>query len=179
MSQTYMIYLFGGVTLLGGLVVVTRKNTRTAALALCGMLLAVGAICFVLYAPLAGAAIMLLGAGASVAALLTAGAPGVSSHRRGMAWSTLIVVVALGWWLAPVLSFMRSQIPARSANLSAANNLTDLSPFFYALYLVPLELLAATLVVVILAFATATTGEDQYSQPEILTGPNDSSEVAR
>ncbi len=156
MNPTYLTYGFGTIALLAGLLLTTRRSARSAAFALCVLLLAVGGLCFVLAAPLAGAAMILLGAGATVAVFLVAEPMGIPRRgKHGMAWLPLVCAVALGAWLYPVLHLLRAPMPAHGANLSAANNLTDLVPFLYALYLIPLELLAATLVVAMVAIATA------------------------
>lgn len=160
MNQAYLMYLFGGVALLGAVLITVAKNARLAAAALSAVLLAVGAIGYVLAAPLAGSAMMLLGAGATAAALLVAASAGFTAPRRGFAILPVLGVLVLGAWLYPVTQLLWAQMPRRGGAPSASQNLLEISPFLFALYLLPLEMLGATLVVAILTVATAPGAED-------------------
>ena len=155
-ATTFFFYLLSGLAILGGLLVVLRRNPVHSALALILTLLAQAGLYLMLYAPfVAGVQIILYAGGIMVLFLFVIMLVNIErsqkEHQFNKQWLVGIVcAVALGGLLVGVYVRGQSLFPGRLAKLPEADNTQAIGMLLYGNYMFAFEIASLLLLVAIL-----------------------------
>src|SRR5207245_1013895 len=154
-ATPFFFYLLSGLALLGGILVITRKNAVHSALALILTLLALAGLYLMLYAPfVAGVQIILYAGGIMVLFLfvimLVNMERAVRDTQFNQQWIVgIVAALALGTLF--VLAFTRGKLifPEHAAQLPEASNTQQVAVWLYGNYMLPFEIASLLLLVAI------------------------------
>ena len=155
-ATTFFFYLLSGLAILGGVLVVTRRNAVHSALALILTLLALAGLYLMLYAPfVAGVQIILYAGGIMVLFLfvimLVSIEKAAKEEQFNKIWLVgLLSAVALGGLLMAVLVKGRGLFPERMALPPEQSNTQAIGMALYGNYLFAFEIASLLLLVAII-----------------------------
>src|SRR6266853_6941489 len=154
-ATPFFFYLLGGHMLIGGVLVITRKNPVHSALALILTLLAQASIYLMLYAPFVAGVQIILYAGGIVVFFLFVIMPvnmelAVREAQFNQQW-VVGIVAALAVGSLFVLTFTRgkSMFPEHGVQLPEATNTQQVAIWLYGNYMLPFEIASLLLLVAI------------------------------
>jgi NADH-quinone oxidoreductase subunit J len=152
-ATTFFFYLLAGLALLGGVLVITRRNPVHSALALILTLLALAGIYLMLYAPfVAGVQIILYVGGIMVLFLFVIMLVDVGraekEDRFNKQWVVGVVAsLALGVLFVAAYVKGKALFPERLARLAEESNTQEIAKFLYGDYLLAFEVASLLLLV--------------------------------
>ena len=155
-ATTFFFYLLSGLTLLGGILVITRKNAIHSALALILTLLAQAGLYLMLYAPfVAGVQIILYAGGIMVLFLfvimLVNLERSAKEEQYNKQWIAGVVAsVALGGLFTFVFVKGNSLFPTKLAQLPEQSNTQEIATLLYGNYMFAFEVASLLLLVAII-----------------------------
>jgi NADH-quinone oxidoreductase subunit J len=155
-ATPFFFYLLGGIMLLGGILVITRRNPVHSALALIVTLLAQASIYLMLYAPfVAGVQIILYAGGIMVVFLFVIML--VSIDRAGKErqvnsqWIVgVIAALALGGLFIAVYAKGSSIFPEHAPSMVENDNTQNIANMLYGQYMFTFEIASLLLLVAII-----------------------------
>src|SRR5437667_5909506 len=154
-ATTFFFYMLSGLAILGGVLVITRRNAIHSAVALIFTLLAVAGLYLMLYAPfVAGVQIILYAGGIMVLFLFVIMLVSIekASHEEqfNKQWQVgLLATAVLGALFVYVLARGQAIFPSRPALLPEALNTQQVGLALYGRYLLPFEVASLLLLVAI------------------------------
>src|SRR5882724_4054401 len=155
-ATTFFFYFLSGLALLGGVLVITRRNTVHSALALILTLVAVAGLYLMLYAPfVAGVQIILYAGGIMVLFLfvimLVSIEKAAKEEQFNRIWLVgLLSAVALGGLLVAVLVKGKTLFPQRMVSLPEESNTQAIGMALFGNYLFAFEIASLLLLVAII-----------------------------
>jgi NADH-quinone oxidoreductase subunit J len=156
-ATPFFFYLFAGIMLIGGILVITRKNPVHSALALIVTLLAQASIYLMLYAPfVAGVQIILYAGGIMVLFLFVIMLVSIDRSVRERQFNSqwvagIIAATALGGLLITVYTRGISIFPDRVSQIVADdNNTQEVAKLLYGQYMFAFEIASLLLLVAII-----------------------------
>jgi NADH-quinone oxidoreductase subunit J len=155
-ATTFFFYLLSGITLLSGVVVITRKNPVHSALALILGLLSQAGLYLMLYAPfVAGVQIILYAGGIMVLFLFVIMLVNIERSQKeeqfNKQWLVgLITAVALGVLFVWVFVKGRGLFPYRIAQPIESSNTQEIGVMLYGRYMFAFEIASLLLLVAII-----------------------------
>ena len=155
-ATTFFFYLLAGLALLGGVLVITRKNPVHSALALIMTLLALAGIYLMLYAPfVAGVQIILYAGGIMVLFLfvimLINIERSVKQEQFNKQWlAGILAAVALGGLFIGVYVRGQSLFVEHLAPLPEQSNTQQIAKYLYGPYMFAFEIASLLLLVAII-----------------------------
>jgi NADH-quinone oxidoreductase subunit J len=155
-ATTFFFYLLSGLAVLGGLLVVTRKNPVHSALALILTLLALAGLYLMLYAPfVAGVQIILYAGGIMVLFLfvimLVNIDRSIKEEQFNKQWiAGILAAVALFGLFVAVFSRAKSFFPSGLAQLPEDSNTQQVGQLLYTNYMFAFEIASLLLLVAII-----------------------------
>jgi NADH-quinone oxidoreductase subunit J len=155
-ATPFFFYLFAAIMLIGGILVITRKNPVHSALALIVTLLAQASVYLMLYAPfVAGVQIILYAGGIMVLFLfvimLVSIDRSVRDRQFNRQWAVgLIAAVALGALFIGGLVKGGSLFPDRALPMIENDNTQNIATLLYGQYMFAFEIASLLLLVAIL-----------------------------
>src|SRR5882672_7462447 len=145
-ATTFFFYLLSGLAVLGGVLVITRKNPVHSALALIVTLLALAGLYLMLYAPfVAGVQIILYAGGIMVLFLFVIMLVNIEKARKedqfNQQWLVgLAAAVALGGLLVAVYVKGRALFPDRAILMPEQANTQQVAVLLYGNYMFTFEI---------------------------------------
>ena len=155
-ATTFFFYLLSGLALLGGILVITRKNAIHSALALILTLLAQAGLYLMLYAPfVAGVQIILYAGGIMVLFLfvimLVNLERSAKEEQYNKQWiAGVAAAVALGALFTYVFVKGNSLFPTKLAQLAEQSNTQEIAVLLYGNYMFAFEIASLLLLVAII-----------------------------
>ena len=155
-ATPFFFYLLSGIMLIGGILVITRKNAVHSALALILTLLAQAALYLMLYAPfVAGVQIILYAGGIMVLFLfvimLVSIERTMKERQFNKQWLVGIVAAgSLGGLFIAVYTRGKEIFPDRGISLSETQNTQNVGTLLYGQYMFPFEIASLLLLVAII-----------------------------
>jgi NADH-quinone oxidoreductase subunit J len=157
-ATPFFFYLFAGMMLIGGILVITRKNPVHSALALIVALLAQASIYLMLYAPfVAGVQIILYAGGIMVLFLFVIMLVSIERSMKERQFNSqwvvgIIAAAALGGLLIAVYAKGRNIFPqhAQRMTLDEAPNTQAVATMLYGQYMFAFEIASLLLLVAII-----------------------------
>jgi NADH-quinone oxidoreductase subunit J len=155
-ATTFFFYLLSGLAVLGGLLVVTRKNPVHSALALILTLLALAGLYLMLYAPfVAGVQIILYAGGIMVLFLFVIMLVNIDragkEEQFNKQWIVgLLAAVTLFGLFVAVFSKAQSVFPTTLAQLPEDSNTQQIAQVLYSNYMFAFEIASLLLLVAII-----------------------------
>ena len=155
-ATTFFFYLLSGLAVLGGILVVTRKNPVHSALALILTLLALAGLYLMLYAPfVAGVQIILYAGGIMVLFLFVIMLVNIDRSMKeeqfNKQWiAGLVAAVALFGLFCAVLLKAKAFFPDRLAQLPEESNTQQIGQLLYTQYMFAFEIASLLLLVAII-----------------------------
>jgi NADH-quinone oxidoreductase subunit J len=155
-ATPFFFYLLAGIMVIGGILVITRKNAVHSALALILTLLAQAAIYLMLYAPfVAGVQIILYAGGIMVLFLFVIMLVSIERAEKERAFNKqwvvgLIAAVALGALLISVIVKGKVIFPVNPRPGMEAQNTQAVGAMLYGQYMFPFEIASLLLLVAII-----------------------------
>ncbi len=155
-ATTFFFYLLSGLAILGGILVITRKNPVHSALALILTLLAVAGLYLMLYAPfVAGVQIILYAGGIMVLFLFVIMLVNIDKSAKEEQYNKiwllgLAVAIALGGLFVGVFVKGRSSFSAQLAPLPEQSNTQQIGQLLYGNYVFAFEIASLLLLVAII-----------------------------
>ncbi|HLX68653.1 MAG TPA: NADH-quinone oxidoreductase subunit J [Verrucomicrobiae bacterium] len=155
-ATTFFFYFLSGITLLGGVFVITRKNPVHSALALILSLLTQAGLYLMLYAPfVAGVQIILYAGGIMVLFLFVIMLVNLERSQReeqfNKQWLVgLLAALALGGLLTMVYVKGTALLPARPGIPVESNNTQQIGVLLYGPYMFSFEIASLLLLVAII-----------------------------
>jgi NADH-quinone oxidoreductase subunit J len=157
-ATPFFFYLFAGIMLIGGILVITRKNPVHSALALIVALLAQASIYLMLYAPfVAGVQIILYAGGIMVLFLfvimLVSIERSMKERQFNSQWAAgIIAAVALGGLFIAVYAKGKNIFPNRPVRMPVleAPNTQSVATLLYGQYMFAFEIASLLLLVAII-----------------------------
>jgi len=152
-ATPFFFYLLAGLALLGGVLVITRRNPVHSALSLILTLLALAGIYLMLYAPfVAGVQIILYVGGIMVLFLFVIMLVDVGraekEDRFNKQWVVgLVASLALGMLFVSAYVKGKALFPERLARLAEESNTQEIAKFLYGDYLLAFEVASLLLLV--------------------------------
>jgi NADH-quinone oxidoreductase subunit J len=168
MVETFLFYLFSGLTLGGGILMITRKNAVISGVWLISSLLGVAGLFLLQGAEFVFVAQLILYIGGVVLLFLFAmmlidlqASVAIRRFRRG--WP-LILIVGLGLAIELISFLYRGTLPAKTSGDSASEGNTELlARALFSHYLVAFELASVLLMVAIVG--AVILGQPREDQP--------------
>jgi len=154
-ATTFFFYLLAGLAILGGVLVITRKNPVHSALALILTLLAIAGLYLMLYAPfVAGVQIILYAGGIMVLFLFVIMLVNIErsqkEHQFNGQWMVgLLAAVALGGLFMGVFVKGRALFPEPAAKFAETDNTQKIADLLYSNYMLAFEIASLLLLVAI------------------------------
>ena len=154
-ATTFFFYLLAGLAVLGGVLVITRKNPVHSALALILTLLALAGLYLMLYAPfVAGVQIILYAGGIMVLFLFVIMLVNIERSQKEEQFSKqwlvgLIAAVSLGVLFIAVFLRGRTMFPVRPIHPIEQDNTQQIAVFLYGNYMFAFEIASLLLLVAI------------------------------
>ena len=155
-ATPFFFYLFAGMMLIGGILVITRKNPVHSALALIVALLAQASIYLMLYAPfVAGVQIILYAGGIMVLFLFVIMLVNIEKAQReeqfNQQWLVgLAAAIALGALFVLVYVKGRALFPDRAILMPEQSNTQQVAVLLYGNYMFTFEIASLLLLVAII-----------------------------
>jgi NADH-quinone oxidoreductase subunit J len=155
-ATPFFFYMLSGIMLLGGVLVITRKNPVHSALALIVTLLAQASIYLMLYAPfVAGVQIILYAGGIMVLFLfvimLVSIDRSVRERRFNSQWVVgMIAATALGGLFIAVYTKGTNIFPDRALSIVEGDNTQQVATMLYGQYMFAFEIASLLLLVAII-----------------------------
>ncbi len=155
-ATPFFFYLFAAIMLLGGILVITRKNPVHSALALIVTLLAQASVYLMLYAPfVAGVQIILYAGGIMVLFLFVIMLVSIDRSIRERQFNSqwvvgLIAAVALGGLFISVYMKGMSVFPELALSVIENDNTQNVASMLYGQYMFPFEIASLLLLVAII-----------------------------
>jgi NADH-quinone oxidoreductase subunit J len=155
-ATPFFFYLFAAIMLIGGIMVITRKNPVHSALALIVTLLAQASVYLMLYAPfVAGVQIILYAGGIMVLFLFVIMLVSVDRSLRERQFNSqrfvgLIAAVALGGLFIAVYVKGTSVFPVHALSVVENDNTQNVASMLYGQYMFPFEIASLLLLVAII-----------------------------
>jgi NADH-quinone oxidoreductase subunit J len=155
-ATPFFFYMLGGIMLLGGGLVITRKNPVHSALALIVTLLAQASIYLMLYAPfVAGVQIILYAGGIMVLFLFVIMLVSIDRSVRERQFNSqwvvgMIAATALGGLFIAVYMKGTSIFPDRALSIVEGDNTQQVATMLYGQYMFAFEIASLLLLVAII-----------------------------
>jgi NADH-quinone oxidoreductase subunit J len=155
-ATPFFFYLLSAIMLIGGILIITRKNAVHSALALIVTLLAQAAIYLMLYAPfVAGVQIILYAGGIMVLFLfviMLVNIDRVMKERQfnSQWWVGIIAATALGGLFIGVYTKGKSIFPERVLAIAEQQNTQKIAELLYGQYMFAFEIASLLLLVAII-----------------------------
>src|SRR5579862_1944677 len=155
-ATPFFFYLFAAIMLIGGVLVITRRNPVHSALALIATLLAQASLYLMLYAPLvAGVPIILYAAGIMVLFLfvimLISVQQSLKERQFNSQWvAGIIAATALGGLFISVYLKGKDLLPEQAAAVGEADNTQRVATMLYGQYMFAFEIASLLLLVAII-----------------------------
>lgn len=155
-ATTFFFYLLSGLAILGGILVITRKNPVHSALALILTLLAIAGLYLMLYAPfVAGVQIILYAGGIMVLFLFVIMLVNIDKSAKEEQYNKiwlvgLAVAIALGGLFVGVFVKGRSLFSAPPVQLPEQSNTQQIGQLLYGNYVFAFEIASLLLLVAII-----------------------------
>jgi NADH-quinone oxidoreductase subunit J len=155
-ATPFFFYLLAGIMLIGGILVITRKNPVHSALALIVTLLAQASIYLMLYAPfVAGVQIILYAGGIMVLFLFVIMLVSIDRSMRERQFNSqwvvgLIAATALGGLFIAVYMKGKNIFPEHAMSLVENDNTQKIATMLYGQYMFAFEIASLLLLVAII-----------------------------
>jgi NADH-quinone oxidoreductase subunit J len=155
-ATTFFFYLLAGLAILGGVLVITRRNPVHSALALILTLLSLAGLYLMLYAPfVAGVQIILYAGGIMVLFLFVIMLVNIEKSAKEDSFNKiwlvgLLAAAALGGLLVMVLVKGKSLYPAQVVSLPEESNTQAIGTALYGNYVFTFEIASLLLLVAII-----------------------------
>jgi len=155
-ATPFFFYLLSGIMLIGGILVITRKNPVHSALALITVLLAQAAIYLMLYAPfVAGVQIILYAGGIMVLFLFVIMLVNVDRSLRERQFNSqwvvgMIAATALGGLFIAVYTKGKDIFPEHALSVAESDNTQKVATMLYGQYMFAFEIASLLLLVAII-----------------------------
>jgi NADH-quinone oxidoreductase subunit J len=155
-ATPFFFYLFAGIMLIGGILVITRSNPVHSALALIVTLLAQASIYLMLYAPfVAGVQIILYAGGIMVLFLFVIMLVSIERSMKERQFNSqwvagIITAVALGGLFIAVYAKGTSIFPHHALSIVEENNTQNVATYLYGQYMFAFEIASLLLLVAII-----------------------------
>ena len=155
-ATPFFFYLFAGLMLIGGILVITRSNPVHSALALIVTLLAQASIYLMLYAPfVAGVQIILYAGGIMVLFLFVIMLVSIERSMKERQFNSqwvagIITAVALGGLFIAVYAKGTSIFPHHALSIVEENNTQQVAILLYGQYMFAFEIASLLLLVAII-----------------------------
>jgi NADH-quinone oxidoreductase subunit J len=155
-ATPFFFYLLSGIMLIGGILVITRKNPVHSALALIVTLLAQASIYLMLYAPfVAGVQIILYAGGIMVLFLFVIMLVSIDRSMKERQFNSqwvagLVAATALGGLFIGVYTKGTSIFPEHAPSVVADNNTQEVAKLLYGQYMFAFEIASLLLLVAII-----------------------------
>ncbi|MCU1302631.1 MAG: dehydrogenase subunit [Candidatus Sulfotelmatobacter sp.] len=155
-ATPFFFYLFAAIMVIGGVMVITRKNPVHSALALIVALLAQASIYLMLYAPfVAGVQIILYAGGIMVLFLFVIMLVSIDRSIRERQFNSqwvvgLIAATALGGLLIAVYTKGTNIFPEHALSVVENDNTQQVATMLYGQYMFPFEIASLLLLVAII-----------------------------
>jgi NADH-quinone oxidoreductase subunit J len=155
-ATPFFFYLLSAIMIVGGILVITRKNAVHSALALIVTLLAQAAIYLMLYAPfVAGVQIILYAGGIMVLFLFVIMLVSIDRSLRerqfnSQWWIGIIAATVLGGLFIAVYTRGSSLFPERTLPIMEADNTQRVANMLYGQYMFAFEIASLLLLVAII-----------------------------
>ena len=155
-ATPFFFYLFAGIMLIGGILVITRKNPVHSALALIVTLLAQASIYLMLYAPfVAGVQIILYAGGIMVLFLFVIMLVSIERSMKERQFNSQWVVgtvaaIALGGLFIAVYAKGKNIFPNHALSVVENNNTQRVATMLYGQYMFAFEIASLLLLVAII-----------------------------
>ncbi|MFZ0814435.1 MAG: NADH-quinone oxidoreductase subunit J [Candidatus Sulfotelmatobacter sp.] len=155
-ATPFFFYLFAGIMLIGGILVITRKNPVHSALALIVTLLAQASIYLMLYAPfVAGVQIILYAGGIMVLFLFVIMLVSIDRSVRERQFNSqwvagLIAATALGGLFIAVYTKGKNIFPEHAMPIVENDNTQKIATMLYGQYMFAFEIASLLLLVAII-----------------------------
>jgi NADH-quinone oxidoreductase subunit J len=155
-ATPFFFYLFAAIMLLGGILVITRKNPVHSALALIVTLLAQASVYLMLYAPfVAGVQIILYAGGIMVLFLFVIMLVSIDRSIRERQFNSqrivgIIAATALGGLFIAVYLKGASIFPEHAMPVIENDNTQNIATMLYGQYMFPFEIASLLLLVAII-----------------------------
>jgi NADH-quinone oxidoreductase subunit J len=155
-ATPFFFYLLAGIMLIGGILVITRKNPVHSALALIVTLLAQASIYLMLYAPfVAGVQIILYAGGIMVLFLFVIMLVSIDRSVRERQFNSqwvvgIVAAVALGGLFMAVYIKGKNILPERTLSIMESDNTQRVATLLYGQYMFAFEIASLLLLVAII-----------------------------
>src|SRR5271163_1366176 len=155
-ATPFFFYLLGGITIIGGILMITRKNAVHSALALIVTLLAQASIYLMLYAPfVAGVQIILYAGGIMVLFLFVIMLVSIERSMKERQFNSqwvagIIAATALGGLFIAVYTKGKSIFPEHTLSIAEADNTQKVGSLLYGQYMFAFEIASLLLLVAII-----------------------------
>src|ERR1700681_3197586 len=155
-ATPFFFYLFAAIMVIGGIMVITRKNPVHSALALIVALLAQASIYLMLYAPfVAGVQIILYAGGIMVLFLFVIMLVSIDRSIRERQFNSqwvvgLIAATALGGLFIAVYTKGANIFPEHALSIVESDNTQQVATMLYGQYMFPFEIASLLLLVAII-----------------------------
>jgi NADH-quinone oxidoreductase subunit J len=155
-ATPFFFYLFSGIMLIGGILVITRKNPVHSALALIVTLLAQASIYLMLYAPfVAGVQIILYAGGIMVLFLFVIMLVSIDRSVRERQFNSqwvvgMVAAIALGGLFIAVYLKGKNIFPERTLSITESDNTQRVATLLYGQYMFAFEIASLLLLVAII-----------------------------
>jgi NADH-quinone oxidoreductase subunit J len=155
-ATPFFFYLFAAIMLIGGILVITRKNPVHSALALIVTLLAQASLYLMLYAPfVAGVQIILYAGGIMVLFLFVIMLVSIDRSIRERQFNSqrvvgMIAAIALGGLFIAVYLKGASIFPEHAMPVIENDNTQNIATMLYGQYMFPFEIASLLLLVAII-----------------------------
>jgi NADH-quinone oxidoreductase subunit J len=155
-ATPFFFYLFAAIMVIGGIMVITRKNPVHSALALIVTLLAQASVYLMLYAPfVAGVQIILYAGGIMVLFLFVIMLVSIDRSIRERQFNSqwvvgLIAATALGGLFIAVYTKGTDIFPEHALSIVESDNTQQVATMLYGQYMFPFEIASLLLLVAII-----------------------------
>jgi NADH-quinone oxidoreductase subunit J len=155
-ATTFFFYLLSGLAILGGILVITRKNPVHSALALILTLLALAGLYLMLYAPfVAGVQIILYAGGIMVLFLFVIMLVNLERSQKeeqfNQQWiAGILAALALGGLFIGMYVKGKALLPAHAVKLAEESNTQQVAVLLYGNYMFSFEIASLLLLVAII-----------------------------
>jgi NADH-quinone oxidoreductase subunit J len=155
-ATTFFFYMLSGLAILGGVLVITRKNAVHSALALILTLLALAGLYLMLYAPfVAGVQIILYAGGIMVLFLFVIMLVNLERSQKedqfNQQWlAGIIAALALGGLFITIYVKGSALLPAHAVKMAEETNTQEIGTLLYGNYMFTFEIASLLLLVAII-----------------------------